>query len=260
MPSGMLQSVLYVDDDPDISEVVDTTLRLIGGLVVHKAGSGEAAIDMAHELQPDVILMDVMMPGLDGPATVRRLRENTLTAGIPVIFMTAKVMPEEVSQLLKSGAIGVIGKPFEPLGLSDEIHALWKKRHTTQTIGTVPSAEAQLQTRVESLLDSFLRRTIVDVDRMREMLDRVRRGETSALLEIERVGHSIHGAGAMFGFPHLSAIGGAIEHLAEERTASNGGPSGPDVLQQLAACIAQLAQDLAAATDTTLKSAAMHQV
>src|SRR5580700_2049527 len=112
MSTRECRSILYVDDDPDICEVVQTTLCLIAGLDVHTAGSGEEAIDLAYELRPDLILMDVMMPGLDGPATFERIRNSTLINDIPLIFLTAKVLPAEIAHFLRLGAIGVIGKPF----------------------------------------------------------------------------------------------------------------------------------------------------
>src|ERR1700733_13287666 len=93
MPMRDLQSVLFVDDDSDICSVVRATLRLVPGLDVQTADSGRRAIDLAYELRPDLVLMDVMMPGLDGPSTFKRMRETILLAHIPVIFMTAKVLP-----------------------------------------------------------------------------------------------------------------------------------------------------------------------
>jgi len=97
MSARELQSVLYVDDDPDICSVVQATLRLVPGLNVQTADSGQRAIDLAYELRPDLVLMDVMMPGLDGPATFGRMRESALLSKIPVIFMTAKVLPAEIA-------------------------------------------------------------------------------------------------------------------------------------------------------------------
>jgi two-component system, OmpR family, response regulator len=84
------QSVLYVDDDPDICSVVQATLCLVPGLNVQTADSGVRAIDLAYELRPDLVLMDVMMPGLDGPSTFKRMRESALLAEMPVIFMTRR--------------------------------------------------------------------------------------------------------------------------------------------------------------------------
>src|SRR6202046_5991710 len=125
MSTRDFQSILYVDDDPDICSVVQATLRLVPGLDVQTADSGERAIDLAYELRPDLLLMDVMMPGLDGPSTFKRMRESTLLSAMPVIFMTAKVLPAGIAQLLQLGAIGVIVKPFDPLKLYGELFSLW---------------------------------------------------------------------------------------------------------------------------------------
>src|ERR1700722_14277333 len=145
------QSVLYVDDDPDICSVVQATLRLVPGLNVQTADSGERAIDLAYEFRPALVLMDVMMPGLDGPSTFKRMRESALLADIPIIFMTAKVLPAEISQLLQLGAIGVIVKPFDPLTLYRDLLALWNNGDAacSRTIPCGGQSNAQLQ--VDSL-------------------------------------------------------------------------------------------------------------
>jgi CheY-like chemotaxis protein len=256
MSKQVLQSVLYVDDDPDICEVVRATLRLIGGLTVHIAGSGEHAIDVAHEQRPDVILMDVMMPGLDGPSTFERMRSSPVLASIPVIFMTAKVLPSEVASLLSSGAIGVICKPFDPLALCDDLFALYGNANRCEITPTT-DAPLEITEQVGALANSFLQRTRGDVGRLREMLEHVRRGEQSELKKIERLAHSIHGAGAMFGFPELSVSAGVIERLAAASTAY---ASDPGLLQQLLDCTTQLSQRLEISGQTIPSCAGMFQV
>ena len=206
-------SVLYVDDDPDICEVVQTTLCLIAGFAVRSANSGERALDLAYELRPDLIILDVVMPGLDGPSTYKRLCENTLLADIPVIFITAKVLPPEVAHLLRLGAIGVIGKPFDPMALGDEVLALWNKAASARVLAGVRAGDDQA--RVESLAWRFLERASGEVIRLRELTASARPGDQAALGEIERLAHSIHGAGAIFGFRSISALGGDIERLVE---------------------------------------------
>jgi two-component system, OmpR family, response regulator len=128
MSQTALQTVLYVDDEPDIRQIVLLTLSLTKGLMVHIGESGEQALELARELEPDLLLLDVMMPGLDGPATLKRMREDPATAHIPVIFMTAKAMPQEVAKFRRMGATGVIGKPFDPMQLSKQVFALWNDR------------------------------------------------------------------------------------------------------------------------------------
>jgi two-component system OmpR family response regulator len=236
MPRANIQSILCVDDDPDICEVVQATLCLVGGFDVQTVRCGEQAIDLAYESRPDLILMDVMMPGLDGPSTFGRMREHALLAHIPVIFLTAKALPAEAARLLRLGAIGVIGKPLDPLTLCDEVSALWGKADAARETESIPAGQARVQEQVVLLSENFLRRTRKDIVRLRSIIERARRGDRPALLEAQRIAHSIHGAAAMFGFPDVSATGGAIERLVERVLASNAAHDPacePAVLQQL---------------------------
>jgi len=117
-----IQKILLVDDSPEIQQIGRLCLTQIGGWEVCVASSGEAALEIAIAEAPDLVLLDVMMPRLDGPATLRALRERGVTA--PVIFLTARAAPQEQERLLESGAIGVISKPFRPKSLPDEIRRL----------------------------------------------------------------------------------------------------------------------------------------
>lgn len=121
-----LQTVLYVDDEPDIREVVELSLGLVGGLTVHTCESGERALEVLPTLQPDLILLDVMMPRLDGPSTLQRLRADPRSARIPVVFMTAKAMPQEVERFKQLGAVAVIAKPFDPMRLGEQVISIWE--------------------------------------------------------------------------------------------------------------------------------------
>ena len=112
--------LLLVDDEPDIRAIATMALERVGGWNVTAAGSAAEAEAAVRSQRPDVVLLDVMMPGVDGPATLARLRP-LLGDGIPVIFLTAKGDPEP---LLALGAAGVIAKPFDPLALSGEVTAI----------------------------------------------------------------------------------------------------------------------------------------
>jgi two-component system OmpR family response regulator len=262
MSTPKIQSVLYVDDDPDICAVVHAALGCVAGLNVHTAGSGEQAIDLAYELRPDLILMDVMMPGLDGPSTFKCMREHALLANIPVIFLTAKDRPTEVAHLLQLGAIGVIGKPFDPLKLCDDLFSLWDSADAAREIEDTGAAQSQVRAKVSSLADRFLERTGCDVVRLRAIIVRARHEDRSVLEEAQRIGHSIRGAGAMFGFPEVSAVGGTIERLVEGimvSTAACGSAGESAVLQQLSDCTAQLAQEIEAAGPPTRSGAVMFE-
>jgi two-component system OmpR family response regulator len=121
-----LRSVLYVDDEPDIREIVQLALSLSPDLDVHTCESGIKALETMPLLRPDLVLLDVMMPGLDGPATFARMREHEMLRTIPVVFVTAKALPQEVDRFLNVGALGVISKPFDPMVLAENVLAIWR--------------------------------------------------------------------------------------------------------------------------------------
>ena len=121
-----LRTVLYVDDEPDIREVVQMSLSLVDGLDVHICESGERALEFIPQLKPDLILLDVMMPGMDGPSTLIKLRTLPGFERVPVIFMTAKAMPQEVARFRELGAAAVIAKPFDPIQLGEQVVTVWE--------------------------------------------------------------------------------------------------------------------------------------
>lgn len=123
--------VLHVDDEPDIRDVTQLSLELDGGLEVMSAPSAAAAIKMIGAFRPWVILLDVMMPEMDGPAFFRVLRDSPETAEIPVVFITAAAHPGRIAELMTLGAAGVIGKPFEPLSLAAELRAILREAAVT---------------------------------------------------------------------------------------------------------------------------------
>jgi CheY-like chemotaxis protein len=121
-----LRTILYVDDEPDIREVVQMSLSLVPGLDVQTVESGERALEILPQLQPDLLLLDVMMPGMDGPSTLLKMRTIPGLGRIPVIFMTAKAMPQEVARFRELGAASVIAKPFDPIQLGKQVIAIWE--------------------------------------------------------------------------------------------------------------------------------------
>ena len=123
-----IEKVMIVDDDEDIRLVSELAARRIGHWDVVVAATGEEALEGARSEQPDVILLDVMMPKMDGPTTLAMLREDPVTAGIPVIFLTAKAQKQEVERYLALGATGVIVKPFEVETFADEIRRIVEGR------------------------------------------------------------------------------------------------------------------------------------
>ena len=119
-----IRKVMLVDDEDDIRTVGNLSLSRVGGWQTVLAASGAEAVKTAAAERPDLILLDVMMPGMDGPTTFTQLRAQEATATTPIIFMTAKIQKQEVARYLELGAVGVIGKPFDPMTLPTEIKKL----------------------------------------------------------------------------------------------------------------------------------------
>jgi len=116
--------VLIIDDEEDTRSIASMSLSILGGLDVVEADSGQDGIDKASQEQPDVILLDMMMPIMDGSETLVALRANESTHNIPVIFLTAKAMTSEIERLRRMGAIGVLTKPFDPTILANQVRAI----------------------------------------------------------------------------------------------------------------------------------------
>lgn len=123
-----LKRILYVEDEPDIQAVAKLALEMVGGYQVMICGGGQEALDKVGGYAPDLILLDVMMPGMDGPTTLQNLRANPATALIPVIFLTAKVQPAEVAQYQALGALNVLPKPFDPMRLAEQVRKIWESK------------------------------------------------------------------------------------------------------------------------------------
>jgi CheY-like chemotaxis protein len=117
------KKILYVDDENDIREVAQMSLELDPGFYVRACPSGASALAEAAQWQPDIILLDVMMPEMDGPETLRRLQANPSTAGIAVVFITARTQTHEVERYKSLGAAGVIAKPFDPMSLARTVRS-----------------------------------------------------------------------------------------------------------------------------------------
>lgn len=128
-----LQKILFVEDDPDIQMVAQLALEAVGGYTVQMCSSGKEALAVAEQFAPDLILLDVMMPGMDGPTTLMELRKKPSLTQTPVVFMTARVQRHEIEQYLAMGAADVISKPFDPMTLSAQVADIWVKANETRS-------------------------------------------------------------------------------------------------------------------------------
>lgn len=121
----VLEKIMLVEDEEDIRAVASLALEAVGGFTLKTCESGQNALEVIDGFQPQLILLDVMMPGMDGPTTLQEIRKNPDFATTPAIFMTAKVQPDEVKSYLELGAAAVIPKPFDPMVLSERIREIW---------------------------------------------------------------------------------------------------------------------------------------
>jgi len=130
MTGRPLSRILYAEDEPDIREIATMVLETIGEYTVKPCASGEEAFAAAPLFKPDLFLFDVMMPGMDGPGTLKALRGIAEFEKTPVIFITAKVMEEEIERYQEMGAAGVVKKPFDPENLCAQIGEIWQQRNS----------------------------------------------------------------------------------------------------------------------------------
>ena len=127
MQDDRLNKILYVEDDADIRKIVSMSLEMVGEYTVAACGSCADALEMVDDFAPDLLLLDVMMPDVDGPATLRALRKREGTADTPAVFITAKVQAGDMALYKRLGVFDVIVKPFDPMVLSDRIGQIWQQ-------------------------------------------------------------------------------------------------------------------------------------
>ncbi|WP_242334946.1 MULTISPECIES: response regulator [Anaeromyxobacter] len=207
-----LRRVLVVDDERDIRTVARIALEAVGGFEVAECASGTDAIARLDELRPDLILLDVMMPGTDGPATLAALRACAGTQAPVVVFLTARVQPGEVAAYGAMGAAGVVTKPFDPLALAAEVLAIWERAAPPRALPEKPAEPAAPPPRpaaarvdVASLRAGF----VSSLDAVAQELEaKVAAGEADAA---GRLAHRLRGTAGTFGLPALSEAAAALE-------------------------------------------------
>lgn len=126
MRERVLERVLIVDDKDEVRRIAEIALGRVGGLEVCACEGGTEALEMAPDFEPDVIVLDVMMPGMDGLEVLEALAAHPDLGDVPVVFLTAKAQRWEVDEYLERGAVGTIKKPFEPMTLADELREIWE--------------------------------------------------------------------------------------------------------------------------------------
>ena len=127
MPDRPLNRICYVEDDEDIQRIVRMSLERVGKMTVEVIGDPTLALDAITAFKPDLVMLDWMMPKMDGPTLFREMKQRPDLSALPVVFITAKASQQDLDQLLRMGAVGAISKPFSPKDLPDQLRALWAK-------------------------------------------------------------------------------------------------------------------------------------
>ena len=127
MPATPLSRVCYVEDDEDIQRIVRVTLERVGKMTVEVVSDPTLAIEDITAFRPDMVMLDWMMPKMDGPTLFRQMKLRPETSSLPVVFITAKASQSELDELLRLGAVGAISKPFSPKDLPEQLRAIWAK-------------------------------------------------------------------------------------------------------------------------------------
>ncbi len=127
MPERPLNRICYVEDDEDIQRIVRVSLERVGKMTVEIVTDPLRAIDAMKAFGPDLVMLDWMMPGMDGPTLFRKMKQLPETASLPVVFITAKATQRDMDELVALGAAATISKPFSPKDLPDQLRAIWAK-------------------------------------------------------------------------------------------------------------------------------------
>jgi len=201
--------ILVVDDEPDIRKVVERSLGRDPQFATRSCASGQEALVLAAEWLPDLIILDFMMPVMDGPTTLARLRENPLTARIPVVFLTARATSQELEYAASLGVSGAIAKPFEPKALRESVRGYLHDARPSGELGEDALSDCVSAAEQEGFRQR-MRSDAVELDRLRAKL-RSEVPSSVTLDELRSVVHKLAGAGGIFGFEHLGRSAAALE-------------------------------------------------
>jgi CheY-like chemotaxis protein len=198
--------ILHVDDDPLMRDVVELALGFESEFVVMGCEDGEAALAAVPGWEPDLIILDVMLPVLDGPAVLARLRENPSTAKIPVIFITGRAPAAERERLMALGAVAVIAKPFYPVKLAETV-----RRH-------------MVSIKLASAGYNFAQRLRNDAARLATFRQKLRNGADASFVpeDFQSIVHKLAGAAGVFDFQSVSTTAASLEDAIIERRAGRG--------------------------------------
>ena len=203
-----LKRILLVDDDPDIRDVATLALRTTGGYAVEPCGSAREAVDRSASFRPDLILLDIWMPGTDGLGALKALREIEATAETPVVFMTG-VDIDEIERYQELGCLGVIPKPFDPTALPARLEALWGRHH-----GRPAKIHLEEFETLRRLYVGKLAETIAEM-RAAAALLAAEGWDRSTLQSLRHLAHRMAGTSGLYRLPALGRSAGALEDIVK---------------------------------------------
>ena len=216
----MTLRVMHVDDEPDIRDVVEMSLRLDPGLELRSCSSGPDALNQVEDWAPDLILLDVIMPVMDGPTTLARLRKTPQASEIPVVFMTARAQTHELERFRSLGVAGVIAKPFDPMTLAASVRSYLKA------------------TRMNALRCNFQERSRSDARALKERRTALSGPDREDTLKaIKPIAHGLAGSAGIYGFNELSRAAAAVETDIDRALAGEDVPGLVSAFDRLLACI-----------------------
>ncbi len=206
-PPPSLRHILYIDDDRDILMVTQLALEKIGNFHVETCSNGDKGLAKAKAMHPDLIMLDVMMPGMDGPSLLRAIKQSKQLCGTPVVFMTARIQPAEVDKYAALGAVGIIPKPFNPVTLSDDIRSIWHT-HQKNSQGSAPFYFDDLRQQYlkglpakRAAIESFLQKT------------RTAKSSRAATQKFMQLAHNLAGSGETYGYSAISKSAKVLEEM-----------------------------------------------
>jgi CheY-like chemotaxis protein len=210
--------ILHVDDEPDIREIVNISLSLNPDFELRACSSGTQALTAAAEWLPFLVLLDVMMPGMDGPATLAQLRANPQSADLPVLFMTARAQTKEIEHFIALGAEGVISKPFDPM-----------------TLGALVLSHLQAIPR-DTMRGILMRRAKSDAALLKPYSSRLTDEPNPAVIDqVREIASGLAGAADLAGFDEIGGAARAVENAAATADGGSAGATRPlhEALEQL---------------------------
>jgi CheY-like chemotaxis protein len=231
--------ILVIDDEPDIRKVVQLSLARDPGLTVRVCASGSEGLVAATEWDPDLVLLDVMMPGMDGPATLAALRANPLTVGVPVVFLTARASSQDLEHMTALGAVGAIAKPFEPRALRESVRAYLSAPVAPPTVPAEDVWPLDVVSGEER--EEFRSRLRADAVRLQALQARLLQADadtSSVRDELRVVIHKLAGAAGLYGFGDVSRAASALEKSLAAST--SGGPATGDIVNNVKAFVDDL--------------------